>query len=337
MKFQVGYQDNRNFVNYLLEHTEKISEIYFPWENFTTGRGVTLSRESQKNLENDLAEFSRAGVGLCLLLNGNCYGREALSRQFFQKLGDTVDFLAGTYRLSSVTTASPLIGRFLHNNFPALQVRASVNMEIGTPEGVEYIAENFDSFYLKREYNYHREQIIRMRDFCRANGKKLYILANSGCLNFCSARTFHDNLVAHQHEVAGMDNAFVFHGACSSYLDAEKNRLTLLAKSNFIRPEDVVLYEELCDGMKLATRTNFKPLAVAKAYFDGSWNGNPAELTEPAHAEKFLPQIIANKKFPADYAMRRMQCSKICENCCYCRDVLAGALVSLDEKTTAFL
>lgn len=336
MKFQVGYQDDRHFVEYLQSHPEKISEIYFPWENFTTGRGVTLNRETQKNLENDLHEFSRVGIGLCLLLNGNCYGRDALSRQFFQKLGDTVEFIAGEYNLHSVTTASPLIGKFLHNNFPGLHIRASVNMEIGTPEGVEYIAEYFDSFYLKREYNYDREQIIRMRDFCHANGKKLYILANSGCLNFCSARTFHDNLVAHQHEVAGMDNAFIFHGMCSTYLDDADKKLALLAKSNFIRPEDVALYDELCDGMKLATRTNFKPLAVAKAYFDGSWNGNAAELTEPAHAEKFLPQIIANKKFPPDYASFRMQCGKDCTRCSYCRDVLAGALVSLDEKKTIF-
>ena len=336
MKFQVGYQNDRRFLEYLLAHKDAVGELYFPWESFTTGRGVTLSRNDQRTLENDLHTFSEAGVKLCLLLNGNCYGREALSRQFFQKLGDTVDFIAGEYNLASVTTASPLIGKFIHRNFPDLEVRASVNMEIGTPEGVEYLAEHFDSFYLKREYNYSRDVIIRMRDFCRGCGKKLYILANSGCLNFCSARTFHDNLVAHQHEIAAMDNGFKFHGICSTYMDDPVKRTALLAKSNFIRPEDTVLYEDLCDGMKLATRTNFKPFAVAKAYFDGSWNGNLLELTEPAHAEKFLPAVVANKKFPADYAEHRFQCGKICEKCDYCAGVLAAATVTLNENNTIF-
>jgi hypothetical protein len=142
--------------------------------------------------------------------------------------------------------------------------------------------------------------------------------------------------VAHQHEVAAMDNAFVFHGICSIFMDDAAHRSGLLAKSNFIRPEDICWYEDLCDGIKLATRTNFKPFAVAKAYFDGSWNGNLLDLTEPAHAEKFLPAIIANKKFPADYAQKRFQCSKICENCSYCRDILAGATVTLNENNTIF-
>ena len=33
-------------------------------------------------------------------------------------------------------------------------------------------------------------------DWCRANGKKLCILANSGCLGNCPWQTYHDNLIA---------------------------------------------------------------------------------------------------------------------------------------------
>jgi len=50
-------------------------------------------------------------------------------------------------------------------------------MEIGTPEGVEYLEDYFDSFYLKREYNHDRAVILRMRDFCHSHGKKMYLLA----------------------------------------------------------------------------------------------------------------------------------------------------------------
>ena len=38
---------------------------------------------------------------------------------------------------------------------------------------------------------------------CDAEGKELYMLANSGCLNNCSAHVFHDNLVAHEAQIAG--------------------------------------------------------------------------------------------------------------------------------------
>ena len=332
MKFQVGYQDNRPLVEFLLKHSGRVSEVYFPWGDFTTGRGIEASEKVRQDLATDLKRFSDAGIRLCLLLNGNCYGSHTLARSFFQKLGDTVDFLREEYSIGGVTTASPLIARFLRKNFPGLEIRASVNMEIGTPEGMEYIEDYFDSFYLKREYNYDRATILRMRDFCRVRGKKMYLLANSGCLNFCSARTFHDNLVAHQHEVAEMDNAFEFHGECTVFLKKGDHRKDLLGKTNFIRPEDVPLYEDWCDGMKLATRTNFNPLAVVTAYFSGQWNGNLLDLTEPAHSGILLPEILSSRRFPADYAEKRLTCSRDCPTCGYCRKVQEQATVLLNTN-----
>jgi len=332
MRFHIGYQNEQQFKKFILDHSDQLSELYFPWETFTTGRGVSNSRELQEKMESDLAEFSRAGIDLCLLLNGNCYGSASLSRSFFQRLGDTVDHIREKFNLRSVTTASPLIAKFLHKNFPGLHLQASVNMEIGTPEGVEYILDYFDSFYLKREYNYKMDAIVRMRDFCHSYDKKLFLLANSGCLNYCSARTFHDNLVAHQHEISEMDNAFVFQGICSTFLENPENREGILSKSNFIRPEDIPLYEELCDGIKLATRTNHNPAAVTMAYFTGAWHGNLLDLTEPAHSEWFLPKIIANRLIPEEYAHKRFRCSGICEKCGYCKEIQKNATIQLSDN-----
>ena len=333
MKFQVGYQDHRRFVEYLLTHAESVGELYFPWVGFTTGRGVTAGRAAQAQLEDDLTRFAGAGIRLCLLLNGNCYGRQTLSRSLFQQLGDAVDFIGSEWGLAAVTTASPLIARFLRQNFPQLELRASVNMEIGTPEAAEYVADRFDSFYLKREYNYDAAALERMRDFCRKQGKKLFLLANSGCLNFCSARTFHDNLVAHQHETAEMDNAFEFHGICTEFLSSGDRRRDLLFHSNFIRPEDAADFASDCDGMKLATRTNFNPLAVATAYFTGHWHGNLLDLTEPAHSELFRPEILANSRIPADYARTRRRLTDPEKLRDYCAAVQRAATVRLDPET----
>ena len=328
MKWQIGYQDNRALVSYLIQYREVVSEVYFPWMDFTTGRGV-ISSENQNTLDSDLREFRSAGIKLTLLLNGNCYGRQSLSEEFYQKLKQNISYLIKEYSISGVTTTSPLIAGMIRKNFPEIEIRASVNMEIGTPEGIEYLLDDFDSFYLKREYNYNKEHILRMRDFCHSRGKKLYILANSGCLNFCSARTFHDNLVAHQHEINPDDSVIRYHGQCTRFLTAGDNRENLLAKSNFIRPEDVCLYEDLCDGMKLATRTNFNPLAIVHAYFNGKFRGNLLDLTEPAHSAIFPGQIVANKLIPDDYAVHRFGCNKICENCTFCKDVQKKATVTL--------
>ena len=100
--------------------------------------------------------------------------------------GDTVDELRELYNLASVTTTSPLIARFIKENF-TLQTRASVNMSIGAIEGFEYVLDLFDSFYLAREYNRDLKKIKEIRSFLKSKGKGLYGLANSGCLKNCSA------------------------------------------------------------------------------------------------------------------------------------------------------
>ena len=120
-----------------------------------------------------------------------------------------------------------------------------------------------------------------------------------------------------------------FHGICTRYLKHGWNRENILAKSNFIRPEDIHYYEELCDGMKLATRTNFNPLQIVHAYFNGKFSGNLLDLTEPAHSALFPGQIIANRKIPENYATYRFSCDKICEKCDFCKNIQSNATVLL--------
>ena len=188
-----------------------------------------------------------------------------------------------------------------------------------------YLARYFDAFYVKREYNWDFHRLAEFRARCVGLGKKTYILANSGCLNFCSARTFHDNLVAHQNEISAKDNAYQFSGICHEFLSDKSARASLLRRSNFIRPEDISAFGEFCDGAKLATRTNRNPSAVVEAYCRGRFCGNLWELTEPAHAAHFYPEILENGKIPSDYAERRLRCGKNCRNCGYCDSVQKSA------------
>ena len=72
------------------------------------------------------------------------------------------DYIKNKFGLASVTTTSPLIAKFVKNNFEDLEVRASVNMEIGTVEAMEYVSCYLDSYYIKREYNRDFEKISEL-------------------------------------------------------------------------------------------------------------------------------------------------------------------------------
>lgn len=326
MKLFVGYQlcQRDTFLNRILNNREKIHEVYFSWGAMPSGRSAMgvqkdlLPWEAEEMQRRQLRQIADAGIGLNLLLNANCYGADSLSRSFFQSTGDLVDMLRSSWNLASVTTTSPVIGRFLRQNFPDLEVRASVNMEIGTPEGMDYLADCFDSFYIQRERNRDMAALKRLRQHCDETGKKMHLLANSGCLNHCSARQFHDNLVAHEQQIAGRDNAFVFQSACRQYLADPGHRAKILQRSNWIRPEDLHRYEGIADGIKLATRVSPDPTAILDAYLQGHYNGNTLDLLEPNYAPSFYPTVLDNQAFPADYFDIRHNCSGDCRSCGYC-------------------
>lgn len=336
MKYMAGYQlqPSGALMNAILQHKEHIHEVYFSWGRMPSGRGASAVRselpahQALQKQQEELQRLSQNGVSLNLLLNANCWGASSLSRAFLMETGDLISWMQDVFRLTSVTSTSPVLAHFIKRNFPQLEVRASVNMEIGTIEGMEYIAEDFDSFYAKRELNRDLHQLARMKEWCAAHGKQLYMLANSGCLNFCSARTFHDNLVAHEQEIAKMDNGVSFHSACSRYLEKEENRAALLAHLNCVRPEEISLYEPYVTAAKLATRVSPRPEAILNAYVKGSYSGNLLDLTEPSHAAHF--PFVDNALLPPDFCRHTASCDKRCPTCSYCINALKGASVSFD-------
>lgn len=327
-----------SYMEYIIKYKEHIYELYFSWGDFPNGRHSMLQNtnylpwQAQNRQIEDLRYISQNGIKLNLLLNGNCYGKDSQSRSFFMKIGDTIDYIAENFGLASITTTSPLIAKFIHENFEGIDVRASVNMKIGSIMGMEYVSEYFDSFYMQREYNRNLSKIEEIKNWCDKNGKGLYMLANSGCLNDCSAHTFHDNLVAHEADISKMDNAYEFNGICREHLSKVKNRVSIIKDSNFVRPEEICLYDEYFKGAKLATRVSNNPIRTLKAYISGKYNGAVTDLLEPNHSGVFYPDIIKNSKIPDGFAKKVMTCNKKCSDCGYCLEVLKNATITLDNE-----
>ena len=299
MKFMVGLsQRDFGFTDFLVKNKEHIYEVYFSWGDFPNGRSVQTDIsdytpwELLNFLMSSLKTLSENKIPLNLLFNANCYGKDSQSRAFFNKIGMTVDYIIENYGLNSVTTTSLLIAKFIKNNFEKLEVRASVNMEIGTVCGMDYTAQYFDSYYIKRELNRDFCAIKNLHKWAEDNGKKLYMLANSGCLNFCSAHNFHDNLVAHEAEISKMDNAYNFGGICHEYLRDEKHYMSLINDTNFVRPEDIEKYEPYFEAVKLATRVHNRPQVVLESYINKKYSGDILCLLEPEH--NIYPYAVEN-------------------------------------------
>ena len=206
MTLAAGYQhfaDGPSFAEIALRHPA-VREVYFPWPEEPSGRPRLGYGEEEdpaalaRALRADLERLRAAGVKLDLLLNANCYGSQAMSVALEDHVRDILGKLDHCGLLpETVTAASPFIARTVKKHFPGIELRASVNMRLTTIQAMAYLAPLFDSFYLGRDVQRNLDAVRAARAWCDAHGKKLCILANSGCLRNCPWQTFHDNLVAH--------------------------------------------------------------------------------------------------------------------------------------------
>lgn len=326
----VGYQhfsDGAPFAEIALRHPS-VGEVYFPWVDEPSGRPkLGYEEEDDKEelalaLRRDLLRLREAGVRLDLLLNANCYGAEAMSKKLE---GHVIDILAKLVNWNCkpeiVTTASPFVARTLKTAFPEIEVRASVNMRLTTLQAFRYLSPLFDSYYLGRDVQRNIKTVKCFSDWCHMNGKKLCILANSGCLRNCPWQTYHDNLIAHSDEAMKVVNVKGWSPHLCWTLYKDPKNFAEILKATWIRPEDLHHYEELVDVVKLATRQHANPDMVISAYERGSFEGNLLDLFEPGFSPSFYPLFVDNTVFPPDWQTMSASCVRECASCGYCEKV----------------
>ena len=339
MKYSVGYQfsceNGTSLCEELVQLKEHIAEVYFPWLDMPSGRSVINDDhgekfwQAQECLESDLALLSQNGIKLNLLLNAACYGSDAISTRLQNQICSLIEHIEDIAELPSVTTTSPYLAEIIKHYFPKVEIRASVNMRIGTKKGMHYLFDNFDGFYLQREYNRNFEYIKEIKEFLENNGKKLFMLANSGCMSFCSAQSFHDNALAHEREMMEKINRTDFQIAhCFNYYKSTENQWEILTNT-FVRPEDIEKYEPYFDCVKLATRSTSRPLMVVNAYINKFFNGNLLDLLEPNHSGLLNGKYLSNRRIPDEWFKKVTSCNKDCYNCKYCEKVFNNILTEI--------
>lgn len=339
MKFAVGFQlydpGEEPFSVIVRTYQDRISEVFFAWQDTPSGRSGIATRHgytdwtAQSRTEEELRAIKDMGIKLDILFNGNCYGEYALSEKLANNVISILRHLEETVGgVEIVTTASPAIAHTVKKHFPNMEVRASVNMKIGTVKGMEYLSGLFDSFHVQRDYNRDLDHLRMLKQWADGAGKKLVMLANSGCFIHCSGQIFHDNLVAHEAQICEVANLKDF----TPYVcwNALKNRENwpMLLQNTWVRPEDLHHYEDLFDTVKLATRMHARPGMVIDAYCRGKFYGNTLDLCEPGFGRAIAPYIINNMAFPEDWFEKTTGCDKQCHQCGYCKSVLEKVLLN---------
>ena len=338
MQLAIGYQlsdagDSDTFVDMVRDYRDHIAEVYFPWAGQPSGRAALgrsrgyVDWSAQTRQEQDLRDLAEMGIALDLLFNANCYGERAVSQALENEVASTIEYLQDTVgAVPIVTTTSLAVARTVKRHFAEVEVRASVNMRLGTWQAMEHVAGLFDSYHVQRDYNRDLARIGRLKRWADANDKRLVMLANSGCLRFCPGQTFHDNMVAHD---AAIDETKNIEGwtphVCWNRFRDPANWPAIL-QATWVRPEDLHHYDDLFPVVKLATRQHSHPRMVVHAYANRRHRGNLLDLFEPCYSPALAPCFIDNSLFPDDWFERSAGCAYDCEACDYCRDTLKRVL-----------
>ncbi|MGN0877752.1 MAG: hypothetical protein ACI4TC_10815 [Kiritimatiellia bacterium] len=313
----VGHFLNAPFVEACTPHVGRIREVFFAWPGVLSCRPAPdFTDEVRARMMADLRWCKANGILLDTLFNCNCYGDIAISPELADLVTRTLGEMDAEGLFPDImTTTSPFIATVLRQRFPQVKIRFSVNMRIHGTLGFEPVMELFDSFYASREHHRDLAWLAKLGAWSRAHGKVLGMQVNSGCLRQCPFQTFHDNLHGHnrlaQSKVGEQFDFSVFR--CKT--NYERGNYEDFLRATWIRPEDLPLYEEHVEIVKLATRRHAHPVEVLNAYATYAYDGNLADLMDPVHA---FPKAFDNKAFDTTPLWPEVRSCAQANDCTHC-------------------
>jgi hypothetical protein len=329
-KYAFGYFfDKRGgftFRDLVEEYAPFLKEVYFPWPGLLSARELDKNiAPLRKKLVDDLKFCRSKGLALDLLVNATCYGDTALTpvqrEEYFGHLKELSSF---GLMPEIVTTTSPYIATITKKFDASVDRRASVNMRLNSTLAMEYVAETFDSFYICRDLQRDLPTVKMFAEWGEKNGKKICMLANSGCLRNCPWQTFHETLLAHdfrhiQGEIMKLNMPSTL---CVGIVQSKQYEEIL--RASWIRPEDLYRYEPYVSVFKLSTREADRPDLILKAYTSRSFNGDLLLLLDPGFSFLVRPNVFVNKAFPKEWSEGKIagKCASNCTHCGKCTEVL---------------
>jgi len=316
-KLAVGHFLNAPFREACAKHLGRIRETFFAWPGVLSCRPAPeWTAELRAQMTGDLRWARANGIELDALFNCNCYGEKAISQELADFVGRTMREMDAEGLLpETVTTTSPFVATILRRDFPQVKIRWSVNQRVHGSVGFECVDELFDSFYASREHHRDLAYLRTLADWAKAHGKTIGLQANSGCLRQCPFQTFHDNLHGHgriaQSKVGEAFGFSVFR--CKT--NYERGNYEDFLRATWIRPEDMVRYEPYVDIVKIATRRHPDPVKVLEAYATNTYDGNLADLMDPAHA---FPKSFDNGRLGRSALWPEVLSCPDANNCRHC-------------------
>jgi len=339
-KFAVGYffpKPGGAFSEVVAPFLDYIAEVYYPWPGLLSARRLQGSAETLRTPLTASLRWCRLNrIPLDMLLNATCYGDDsATMKQYADIIGELRNMEELELLPDIVTTTSPFIAAAIRREYPRIELRASVNMRLGSTAALEYLGDMFDSFYICRDLQRDIDTVKLFAGWAASHHKKMCMLANSGCLRNCPWQVFHETLLSHDFAAAVRECDAL---GMPSVLCAEIYRRRMyeeILRATWIRPEDLRRYAPYVSIIKLSTRNaRLDQRKILSAYTSGSYEGDLLEIIDPSFPPQLRGFMIDNSAFPPQWSEGAVagRCASDCAHCGKCGDVLKKVLKPIPQS-----
>lgn len=276
-----------NFESALIEAIRgyPVAELYGKLRQDAIGGGrapYQLAHVSRRKLAQHVCEARKAGIGFNYLLNSSCLGNQEITRSGQRAIEKLLDWIC-EIGVESVTVATPYLLQLIKTRYPWLKVRVSLfagvdrvrKAQMWEDLGADCIV--LDSILVNRELK--ALETIRQSVQC-----DLELLVNNNCLMGCALAASHMNAIAHSAQSTHENKGFFIDWCFLKCTEMKLRDPVNYLRSEWIRPEDLHVYEELgYDRFKIVERDIPTEILAqrVKAYSERRFDGNLLELIQP--------------------------------------------------------
>lgn len=285
--FDVGTNFDDSILDFIRENDKekRIKTLYGKVKDDGLSGGRNAMIESGFLLENlggYVAKCKEAGVEFNYLINPLCMGQRETDPETASELRNVIHNIYDM-GVRQFTVNSPLLVRYLKSTFKDVWVTLGLYAYPTTLQQVNlWVNWGVDEITLDLSFNRDFLLLEKLLTMYKDSGVSFRLIANNLCVKDCMLRLSHGNFVSHSSDKGMvMDYCLV---------NCTRNKIenpALFISSEWIRPEDIHYYEELCEktgnynfSIKLVDRTKSVEFIkrVMTAYLNRSYDGNLIDI-----------------------------------------------------------
>lgn len=287
IKFDIAY----NFEDGLMEQLAAIGNVHGVYAKLKSdmvgGGRASLGQPDidHKTLAYHIELARKNNINFNYLLNSMCMSNNELKKDYHLQLAEFIKEL-DSYGVNSVTVANPFLCDFIKNHFPDLEVCLSVNLTVKSLQQVKYWEDfGIDEITLDQVVNRNFGLLKEILRHTKKTGTRIRLFANNLCLHDCPLRAHHGLANSHASQKESEDmHLHYYYYKCTAM---KMKDISKLISATWIRPDDLVYYENLMDEvdnhnmtLKLTERnaTTAYLTNTLKAYKNKHYEGNLMDI-----------------------------------------------------------